>query len=223
MLEVFTLKDEKKTLRVAIYARVSTEDQTLAQQIKEVKDGLQNLNYKLVATFKDKQTGTGKKKRKEFEKMMLAASKAEFDLIAFRDLYRFSREGIQNTLGYLNKLESWGVKIKSIREPYLDTSNELMKSIMIAALSYFAAYEAQRNSDNTKAALAHKKRQGVKLGRPSKYLEHKQSIIHLTELGHSEIDIAKKLKISRTTLRTFKKKIEQETDTSSPRALIKVP
>jgi DNA invertase Pin-like site-specific DNA recombinase len=59
--------------------------------------------------------------RPEFKRMMAAASMREFDLVLFWSLDRLSREGVLQTLTYLQTLTSYGVGWKSFTEQYLDS------------------------------------------------------------------------------------------------------
>jgi DNA invertase Pin-like site-specific DNA recombinase len=54
-------------------------------------------------------SGKSTEKRPQFQDMMAAASRREFDLVLFWSLDRFSREGVLATLQYLQRLTSYGV------------------------------------------------------------------------------------------------------------------
>ena len=56
----------------------------------------------------------------------------------FWSLDRFSREGVTETIAYLQQLDAAGVKFKSLTEPFLDSDNELVAHILLGVLSYFA-------------------------------------------------------------------------------------
>lgn len=60
----------------------------------------------------------GKKDRTQFDSMMLATSQRQFDVLLFWKLDRLSREGVRKTLGYLERLDSWGVRWRSFMEPF---------------------------------------------------------------------------------------------------------
>jgi len=80
-------------------------------------------------------------------------------------LDRFSREGISNTLHYLEELTKNGVALKSLQESWLDTSDQGMGKLLIAIMSWVAQQERQRISERTKAGLERAKANGKKLGR----------------------------------------------------------
>ena len=64
--------------------------------------------------------------RGEFGRMFDDAARRKFDMVLFWSLDRFTREGIQKTIFYLQQLYQLGVSFKSLTEPLLDTDNELV-------------------------------------------------------------------------------------------------
>ena len=193
---------EKK--RIAIWARVSKEDQDPTTQLEPLRELAANLNGEIVKEYVEKETGRGgKRNRHQFEQMLQDASRREFDVLLFYRLERFSREGIRKTMIYLQQLESFGVSFKSHQEPFLDTQNELISHVVIAMLSYLAEYEAVKISENTKRKLQDLKSKGVKLGRPSKFRELEPKLRELHQAGESPYKIAKALKISYNTAKKY--------------------
>ena len=145
----------EKPKRCVIYARVSTGEQNVDNQIKELKI-MQNLqNYMLIGTYIDTVSG-GSANRPEFQRMLDDARLRKFDVILVWSLDRFSREGINNTLSYLKHLKNHGVGLKSLKEPWMDTSDTGMGELLIAIFSWVAAQERKRISERTKAGLVGK-------------------------------------------------------------------
>ena len=98
--------------------------------------------------------------RPQFQRMLRDAEKHKFDLLLVWSLDRFSREGILNTLAYLEKLKRNGVAIKSLQEPWLDTRDETMGNLLIAIFSWVAEQERRRISERTKEGLKKAKNVG---------------------------------------------------------------
>ncbi|MBE3095389.1 MAG: recombinase family protein [Actinobacteria bacterium] len=149
----------EKQKRAVIYARVSTGEQNLDNQIDKLKTMQSLQNYTLVHTYVDTTSG-GSANRPDFQQMLEDARMRKFDIILVWSLDRFSREGINNTLAYLNKLKAHGVSIKSLQEPWLDTSESGMGDLLIAIFSWVAEQERKRISERTKAGLANAKNVG---------------------------------------------------------------
>jgi len=119
---------------------------------------------KVVTEYTDLASG-GNSNRPEFQRMLKAAQERKFEFILVWSLDRFSREGISNTLGYLEGLKRAKVALKSLQEGWLDTSDEGMGQLLIAIFSWVARQERQRISERTKAGLRRAKLSGKKLGR----------------------------------------------------------
>jgi len=164
--------------RSALYLRISTQDgrQTEENQRRELKALLKREGYVSAGEFVDHESGRkGRRERAGFNEMSEAAERGAFDVLVFWCLDRFSREGIRTTIHYLQQLESLGVRFRSYTEPYLNTENELVSHILLAVMSYFAEYEAKKISRRTKAGLERARSEGKKIGRPSKFRQHKHS------------------------------------------------
>jgi len=86
------------------------------------------------------------------------------DLVLFWSLDRLSREGVLQTLNYLNRLSSYGVGYRSFTEQYFDSCG-IFREAVIAILATVAKQERLRISERTKARLESARRKGVPLGR----------------------------------------------------------
>lgn len=151
--------------KVVIYARVSTTRQEAENQVIELKKYVELLKMELVHIYLDEKSGRVTD-RPEFQKMLSDARLRKFDLIFVWSLDRFSREGIRNTLSYIERLKHYNVGLKSMTESWLDTSNESMGNLLIAIFSWVGEQEARKISERTKAGLQRVKASGKKLGRP---------------------------------------------------------
>jgi len=147
------------TKKAVIYARVSTEDQSLDNQIGQLKSLSLLQNNKVIHIYKEKVSG-GSTKRPMFQQMLKDARTKKFKILYVWSLDRFSREGISNTLSYLERLRKYGVGLRSLQESWLDTSEDGMGELLIAILSWVAKQERKRISERTKAGLEKAKNVG---------------------------------------------------------------
>jgi DNA invertase Pin-like site-specific DNA recombinase len=157
-------------MRIAIYARVSTTDkgQDPENQLRELRAWCAHSGHTTIREYIEHESGgKGAEKRKQFAALFEDAAKKKFDLVLFWALDRFSREGMAQTIGHLQRLNSYGVSFHSYTEPHLATDNELVRNILLALLSSLAKVEAQKISDRTRAGMARAKAKGIKMGRPS--------------------------------------------------------
>lgn len=155
--------------RVAVYARVSTHDkgQDPANQLLQLRAWCDHAGHELVREYVEHESGTkGERGRRAFAELLGAAARREFDLVLFWSLDRFSREGMAQTVGYLQRLQAHDVDFHSYTEEYLATDNELVRNILLAVMSSLAKVESQRIGERTKAGLARARAHGKKLGRP---------------------------------------------------------
>jgi DNA invertase Pin-like site-specific DNA recombinase len=173
-------------LRVAIYARVSTDGkgQDPLNQLLQLRDFAQRQGWTIAAEYTDEMSAKNGN-RKGFQQMWKDASAHRFDCLLFWSLDRLTREGTLATLQYLRRLKDQGIAFKSYTEQYIDSLGVFSDAI-IGIIAAMAQQERIRISDRTKAGLARVKRKGVRLGRPEGTL--------------------KKGKVSRTTLWRRKQK-----------------
>ncbi len=189
-------------MRVAIYGRVSTDDegQDPENQLRELRTWCANSGHTIVGEYVEYESGRkGADKRKQFAALFDDAAKRKFDCVLFWALDRFSREGMAQTIVHLQRLTSYGVSFHSYTEPHLTTDNELVRNILLALLSSLAKVEAQKISERTKAGMSRAKAKGGRIGRPKLGIELRQKIAERAAKGETTYAIAKALRIDRHT------------------------
>ncbi|MGH9716777.1 MAG: recombinase family protein [Candidatus Acidiferrales bacterium] len=179
-------------MRVAIYSRVSTDTQDAENQSVQLREFAARQGWQLVAEYRDIESGA-KADRPEFKRMLDDASRRKFDLLLFWALDRLSREGVLQTLTYLNRLENYGIGFRSYTEQFFDSCGPF-KDAVISIMATLAKQERIKRSERTKAALARIKASGKRLGRPRVTLDLAK-IAALREAGASYKAIARKLGI----------------------------
>lgn len=175
-----------KQARVAIYARVSTKDkeQTPQNQLRELRRYCQEMDYKIVGEYVDRETGrSGTDKRRQFAKLFTDAAQRRFELVLLWSLDRFSREGMMNTVVYLKRLDTYGIDFRSYTEPHVSTEDETTRNVVIALLSSLAKVESEKISRRTKAGLERARAEGKRLGRPPVTEKQKTRILQLYDNG----------------------------------------
>ena len=188
-------------MRVAIYGRVSTKKQDEMNQILQLREfvGTQ-AGWTLEKEYIDRMSGAGKKERPQFQRMLTDASRRKFDLLLFWSLDRLSREGIVKTIAYLDQLRGWGVGWRSYTQPFLDTGNEMVNSIVLSVLAAVAKQERVTISERTRAGLQRALKAGHRLGRRPVRVDLLQAR-KLRAQGLGLRPVAGKLRISVNTLR----------------------
>ena len=155
-------------MRVAIYARVSTDDrgQDPENQLSQLRAWCAAAGHAIVAEFVDQLSGAkGTDKRPQLAAMLDAAHRRQFDIVLVWALDRLSREGMVPTIMHLQRLAAAGVTFHSYTEPLLSSDNEVIRDIVLAVMASLARMERQKISERTKAGLERARARGKRLGR----------------------------------------------------------
>lgn len=104
----------------AIYARYSSHaqnDASIEQQVAECKEYARDKGYKIVAIFADRAISGRSDRRAEFQKMLRAAEKREFQLVISYKSNRISRNML-HALSYEEKLAGFGISVIYCKEEF---------------------------------------------------------------------------------------------------------
>jgi len=187
-------------MRVRLYVRVSKRTMNTDNQLHDLRAfAASQRGWETAGEYIETVTGSGKKERKEFERMMLDASRHEFDLLLFWKLDRVSREGISATLRHLENLKAWGVGWRSYQEPWLDTGNEMVTGIVLSVIAAMAMQERLTLIDRTMAGLRTAKRNGKILGRPHRVIDW-EVVRDRVAGGESVRSVARSMNVSHSLL-----------------------
>jgi DNA invertase Pin-like site-specific DNA recombinase len=190
-------------MRVAIYARVSTDDkgQDPENQLIALREWCVRMGHEVAGEYVDHVSGRkGTEGRQQFAKLFEDASRRKFDLVLFWALDRFSREGMVQTIMHLQRLDSHGVQFHSYTEAHLNTDNELVRNVLLAVLSSLAKAEAAKISERTKAGLLKARRKGSKIGRPRIEEDLRTEIARRMAEGETAFAVARVLGVDRKTV-----------------------
>jgi len=181
--------------RTYFYCRVSTTEQTTANQVEAFKAK----GYEVKEGFVVEETVSGAvcaMERKGF-RAMVEHKLMEGDTLVVLKLDRLGRDNIdvQQTIDLLLK--------KGIRVHCLDLPNEDLSTsegkLMLAMFAAFAAFEKDRIRERTIEGQARAKAQGKTIGRPSKVSPEK--VAELRKGGLSISATAKQLSVSEATVK----------------------
>lgn len=148
--------------RAALYLRVSTERQTVANQRPELVKLAKARGLTIVRTFEEQESAA--KRRPAYEAMLMEAHRGEFDVVLVWSLDRFGRSALANLQAVLD-LDAKGVRLVSARESWLDTQGPV-RQLLIYILSWVAEQERARLIERTVAGMNRARAQGKHVGRP---------------------------------------------------------
>jgi len=182
---------------VALYARVSTVDQSVEQQLQLLREYCQKSNYVIVGEFIDFGISAFKKRRPKYLELMEQARLRKVDAILVYKLDRWGRS-VQEVVSSLENLKSYGVNFISYVEKEFDTTSPTGQ-LMFHIVTAFAQFERDLISTRTKLRMAYLKSIGVKLGRP-KIKASYQTLSELRAKGLSLSQIGKEIGCDRSTV-----------------------
>lgn len=184
-------------LRAALYARVSTHDQqTLPLQIRALREYAAKRRWTIVAQIKE--VGSGASQRERRETLLAAARRREIDVVLVWRLDRWGRS-VADLVSTLQELQHLGVAFVSLTEA-LDLTTPAGRA-MAGLLAVFAEFEREILRERVRAGLDHARQQGKRLGRPPSVVHCAVQAQKLYRRGSSKSEIARRLQISRTSVR----------------------
>ena len=190
--------------RVALYLRVSTREkgQDIDNQRLQLRGLCQAQGWQIVSEYEDHDSG-GKSDRRQFRQMLQDASTRKWDLVVFWALDRFTREGTLATLKYLELLESYGVRWRSLTEPWIDSVGPF-RDVVISLLASLAKQERIRIQERVRAGLDRARSNGTKSGKPigrPRVVVDRDQVVALRRDGLSWSQIATRMGVSQGTVR----------------------
>jgi DNA invertase Pin-like site-specific DNA recombinase len=190
-------RKQGKMFRAGLYARVSTNDQqTIPLQIRALREYAARRGWAIALQVKE--IGSGASQRQLRETLLEAARRREIDVILVWRLDRWGRS-VTDLLATLQELEHLGVGFVSLNEA-LDLTTPAGRA-MAALLAVFAAFEREILQERVRAGLAHARQNGKKLGRPITAGLQADQVRKLHRAGISKSEIARRLRIGRTSVR----------------------
>lgn len=191
----------EKIKTVAIYARVSTDDQSCERQVNDLVAYANKLGYRIyLEPFIETASGA-KNDRKQRNHVLTLARARKIDGILVTELTRWGRS-LSDLMSTLQELETRGVSLIPITGMAFDFSTaqgKLMGTIMAA----FSEFERDLIRERTKSGLAAARARGKELGRKKgdKFVQRKyeKEILKLNKTL-SVRKIASALDISPTTV-----------------------
>jgi putative DNA-invertase from lambdoid prophage Rac len=184
-------------MRVAVYARVSTHDQqTPGMQVAAMAGYIKERRWKVIQSVED--IGSGVKERRGRDQLLRAARRREIDVIVVWRLDRWGRS-VADLMTTLRELTDLGVGFVSLTEA-LDLTTPTGRA-MAGMLAIFAEFEREILCERVKAGIAQARKEGRPHGRPRSAALKTDDVIRLKAEGLSNSEIARRLRIGRTSVR----------------------
>jgi len=151
--------------RAAIYVRVSTDKQTVENQVRELRRIAERRGWEVVADYHDAgiSGSKGRDGRPGLDTMLKDASKRRFDVVMAWAIDRLGRSLI-DLLGTIQTLEACGVDLY-LDQQSIDTTTPAGR-LMFQVTGAFAEFERSMIRQRINAGLKRAVEAGTKLGRP---------------------------------------------------------
>ena len=151
--------------RAAIYARVSTDSQTVENQLQVLREVADRSGWTIVGTFTDEgiSGAKGRDQRPGLDAMMKAVARREIDLVAAWSVDRLGRS-LGDLVGLLSDLQGQSCDL-FLHQQAIDTSTPSGR-MLFGMLSVFAEFERSMIVARVKSGQDRARAKGVRFGRP---------------------------------------------------------
>ena len=147
-------------MRVAIYARVSTDRQDLEVQVAELRDFARARQWELVGTYDDVTSGMTTR-RLGLDELLKAAHGRTFDLLLIWRLDRLGRS-LLHMVQVIDDLLGKGIHVVSATEPHMDSTTaqgRFLRNIFASV----AEYERELIKERIHAGIRRARAKGTRL------------------------------------------------------------
>ncbi|MEZ5445172.1 MAG: recombinase family protein [Gammaproteobacteria bacterium] len=182
----------RKPRTAAIYARVSTDEQTTQNQIRQLHEVAERAGWEVVGTYTDHgiSGAKGRNGRPAFDSMLKDATRRKFDVIMAWSVDRLGRS-LQDLIGFLTEIHEQGVHLY-LHQQAVDTSTPAGKALF-QMMGVFAEFERAMIQERVKAGLQRAVAAGKRLGRPTIPAAKESEILTLRKKGLGVLKIARQV------------------------------
>lgn len=148
----------------AIWARVSTDQQTPDNQLPDLERFCEHHGYNITKRYVLSDVSAFNGGHREHVKAMLDdAHRGEFSVLVVWAADRLTRGGIEELLSIIRELRERHVTLVSVQEPWLNGSDATTE-LLVAIAGWVAHQESARRSERVKAGLAKRRAEGKPIG-----------------------------------------------------------
>jgi DNA invertase Pin-like site-specific DNA recombinase len=159
--------------RAVLYLRVSTAEQTTANQERELREVASRIGVEITHVYQDQgiSGAKGRDRRPGFDALCRDATRRKFDLVMAWSVDRLGRS-LQDLVSFLSEIHAAGVDL-FLHQQGLDTRTPAGKALF-QMLGVFGEFERSMIQERVRAGLARARAQGIILGRPkiAEKIEH---------------------------------------------------
>jgi DNA invertase Pin-like site-specific DNA recombinase len=185
--------------RAAIYVRVSTDRQTVENQLRELRQIAERRGWEVVKEYGDSgiSGSRGRNDRPGLDEMLKDAQRRRFDVVMAWAIDRLGRSLI-DLLGTIQQLESCGVDLY-LDQQAIDTTTPTGR-LMFQITGAFAEFERSMIRQRIRAGLNRAVEAGKQLGRPKVAPALEKRIQSQLQAGKGMLATAKSLGVGTSTV-----------------------
>jgi DNA invertase Pin-like site-specific DNA recombinase len=196
------------TKRAAIYVRVSTDKQTVENQLRELRQIAERRGWQVVEEYHDAgiSGAKGRKDRPGLDKMLRDVQRRRFDVVMAWAIDRLGRSLI-DLLGTIQTLEACGVDLY-LDQQAIDTTTPAGK-LMFQITGAFAEFERSMIRQRVNAGLKRAVDAGKQLGRPRIDPALERRIQSQLRAGKGILKVAAECGVGSGTVQRIKREMEE--------------
>ncbi len=183
-------------MRVAIYARCSTQEQSVDLQVDALRDYAAARGFEIVHEYVDEAVSGAKAKRPALDQLLADAHRRRFDVVACWKLDRLARS-VRHLTALAGEFEALGVGLV-VLDQAIDTTTPTGR-LLFHVLGAIGEFELALIRERTVAGIRAARRRGKRIGRPRVHVPRERALA-LLRRGKSVSAVALELGIARTTL-----------------------
>jgi putative DNA-invertase from lambdoid prophage Rac len=183
---------------VAIYARVSTVDQSCEMQLRELREYAQRQSFQIFAEYVDTGFSGSAASRPRLDQLLRDARLRRFEAVLVWKLDRWGRS-VAHCVRSTQELVSLGVRFASPTES-IDTGTESpMSRFLLHLFAAFAEMEREIIRERVRAGVRNARAKGTRLGRPQRVFR-RDEVVRLRTEGKSWRKVAQALNLPMSTV-----------------------
>ena len=184
-------------MKIALYTRVSTHDQSVQMQLSDLRRYCEERKFGIFKEYNDEGISGAKDRRPALDELMEDAKKKKFDAVLCWRFDRFARS-TKHLVNALEEFHHLGIDFISYQEN-IDTSSPLGKAIF-TIVSAIAELERNIIIERVKAGIKRAKENGKRLGRPKRLNLNVKELQKMRQQGLSFKQIGEKVKACPATI-----------------------
>ena len=185
--------------RCAIYARVSTPEQRVDNQLYDLRKFAEQRGYEVACEYTDVGVSGSKARRPGLDAMLRDARKRKFSVLIVAAFDRVARS-TRHFLSVVDELDSLGIEFVSRRENI--ATDGPVGRLFLTVISCIAELESDLIKERIRAGMRRRKMDGLPCGRQPLDVNH-NAIVADRLSGLSLTEIAKRHGISRASVVRF--------------------